>query len=193
MINSLARIRGCLPVATVALLLPQLAQASEGGEDKWGSLLIAGKFFNLAVVIAVLVWVARKPLANFYASRTAAIREQLEEAQTARLEAEAKLAEMQARMGRLDDELKQIRATGEAEGQEDYRRLLSEAEADSAKIVDRARQEIHGMTRAAEIELKGYAADLAVKLAEDRIRGEMTDEDRGRLFATFVTKLGDKG
>ena len=144
----------------------------------------------MRLVIGVLIWVARKPLASFYASRSATIREQLAEAQKARVEAEAKLAEIESRMSRLDDELRAMKEAAETEGQEEFARLAAAAERDAQKVIDRARQEIEGMTRAAEIELKAHAAELAVQLAEERIRQEISPEDRQRLFSRFVTKIG---
>jgi len=49
------------------------------------------------------------------------------------------------------------------------------------------------MTRAARVELKKHAAELTVQLAEEKIRAEITDADRGRLFGRFVRQLGGKG
>jgi F0F1-type ATP synthase membrane subunit b/b' len=46
------------------------------------------------------------------------------------------------------------------------------------------------MTRSAQIELKAHAAALAVRLAEERIRRDITDEDRARLFERFVSRVG---
>lgn len=151
-----------------------------------------GRLFNLALVIGVLIFAARKPLANFFAARTESIRQQLAEAQAARQEAEAKLAEVESRMSRLDEELQAMKATAENEAQEEYARILREAGRDADKIVERARREIEGMTRAAQMELKSHVADLSVRLAEETIRREISDEDKGRIFARFVTRLGDK-
>ena len=142
------------------------------------------------MVVGVLVWVARKPLSNFFANRSQAIKDELAEAQKGRMEAEAKLAEIESKMSRLDDELKEIARTSEKEGQEEYQRLLATAEQDAQKIVERSRQEIEGMTRAAQLELRQHAAELSVHLAEEKIRSEITPADRERLFSRFVTKLG---
>jgi F-type H+-transporting ATPase subunit b len=144
------------------------------------------------LVVGVLVWISRKPLSNFFSSRSQSIREELAEAQKARMEAESKLAEIELRMSRLDDELKEIANTAEKEAQDEYHRLLAAAEGDAQKIVERSKQEIEGMTRAAQMELKQHAAELSIQLAEDKIRSEITDADRERLFARFVTKLGGK-
>ncbi len=179
-----------LLVAGICLLLPLLAFAAEGSEDRWGIWFGAGRFFNLALVAAVLVWAAKKPLASFFENRSQSIREQLEEAQRAREAAEAKLAEIETRMSGLDGEIQALRAEAEKQAQEDQRRILEEAERDAQKVLDRARQEIAGMTRAAQIELKKHAAELAVRLAEESIRRGIDDEDRKRLFAGFITRMG---
>jgi len=172
-------------------VLPEIAFAAEEG-NKWGIWLGIGKFANLILVVAVLVWVARKPLANFFSSRTQGIHEQLAEAQRARKEAETKLAEMESRMSRLDDEIREIKIAAEKEAQEEYRRLLTAAEQDAEKIIERSKQEIEGITRAAQQELKLHVAELSVKLAEEKIRGEITEVDRQRIFSRFVIKLEGK-
>jgi F-type H+-transporting ATPase subunit b len=183
----------CVILIAVYLLLPIAALAAEEGGGEGGALLMIGKIFNVALVIGVLVWIGRKPLAEFFKNRTQSIREQLEEAQQARRDAEARLAEMQHRMRNLDEELKEIRSASEREARAEYERLVAEAERDAEKIVARARQEIDGMTRAGHLELKAHAAELSVRLAEEKIREVITDEDRARLFGQFVRQLGGKG
>jgi F-type H+-transporting ATPase subunit b len=188
------RIRRILTVALsgaiACLAAPGAAWAAEAEGDRWGVFLPLGRLLNLILVIAVLIWVARKPLSSFFASRSQAIRDQLAEAQQARKEAEAKLAEIEARMSSLDDELAGIKAAAEQEAQAEQQRLVAEAERDAQKVVERARREIEGMTRAAQLELRSHAAELAVQLAEQKIRQEMTEDDRSRLFARFVAGLG---
>jgi ATP synthase F0 subunit b len=180
-----------LLLMTGAAAWPGAAHAAEGG-GPWGIWLEVGRVFNLLLVVAVLIWAARKPLSNFFAGRTQAIRDQLAEAQKARAEAEAKVAEMESRMSRLDDEIREIKAAADKEAGEEYQRLLAAAEQDAERIVDRSRQEIEGITRAAQQELKQHVAELSVKMAEERIRGDITDTDRNRIFSRFVTKLGGK-
>jgi F-type H+-transporting ATPase subunit b len=178
-----------LLVLTGVVALPESVFASEEG-NPWGVWFDVGRVFNLLLVVGVLVWVTRKPLASFFANRSQAIREELAEAQRARAEAESRLAEIELRMSRLDEELKEIAHTSEQEGQDEYQRLLLAADQDAKKIVERSKQEIDGMTRAAQLELKQHAAELSVQMAEDRIRTDITPADRERLFTRFVAKLG---
>jgi F-type H+-transporting ATPase subunit b len=173
------------------ILLPEAVLAAEE-LNPWGIWFNVGRVFNLMLVVGVLVWIARKPLSNFFAGRSQSIREELAEAQKARTEAEAKLAEIESRLSRLDDELREIANTAEKGAQDEYQRLLATAEEDAQKIVERSKQEIEGMTRAAQMELKQHAAELSIRLAEERIRSTITDADQERLFSRFITKLGGK-
>jgi F-type H+-transporting ATPase subunit b len=185
------------PFSAASMLLaafaafPATALAAAEGEP-WGIWLSLGRLFNLLLVVGVLIWIARKPLANFFAGRSDSIREQLAEAQRARADAEAKLADVQSRMSRLDDELKEIAGTAEREALDEYNKLLAQAEQDAEKIVERSRQEIEGMTRAAQQELRLHAAELSVRLAEEKIQNEISDADHERLLNRFVSKLGGK-
>ena len=181
--------RAAFVIVALALAFPAAALAAEGGGDRWGVLLTIGRFFNLAVVIGVLVWVGRKPLRGFLADRTETIRKQLAEAQAARKEAEGKLAELESRMSRLDSEVAEIAAVADRDARAEHQRLVAEAERDAEKIVTRARQEIEGLTRTAELELRREAAELAIRLAEERLRTEIRDEDRTRLFARFLESV----
>ncbi len=176
--------------AVVGMTQPGIAWAAEGAGGRSELWLGIGKLANLILVISVLVWVARKPLANFFVARTQTIRDQLAEAQKARQDAEARLAEIEAAMSSLDRELQEIRAAAEKEAHEEYQRLVSAAERDAEKLIDRARREIEGITRAAQIELKAHTSELSVKLAKEKIQREMTEEDRSRLFERFVAKVG---
>src|SRR5207247_9845588 len=129
----------------LCLLVPEVVWGAEAGQQKWGVFLTLGRFFNLAVVVGILMWVARKPLASFLVSRTQSIQEQLSEAQHVRREAEAKLAEVQSGMSRLHNELRALKETAERAGQGTYRRLVAEAARATQKIVGSARREMGGM------------------------------------------------
>ena len=186
---------GMLPVLLVlagCLLGAEPLLAADGSEGGWGIWLFIGRLFNLAVVVGLLVWVARKPLANFYASRSESIREQLAEAQRARAEAEAKLAEIESKMSRLDQELGEMKAAAEKDAELEYKRLVEAADEESRKIVGKAKEEIEGITREAYLDLKAHAAELAVTLAGQKIKGQITEEDRRRLFENFLAGLEDK-
>ncbi len=183
--------KSLLVLATLLAFSGRIFGAEEAG-DRWGSLLEIGRAANLLVVVAVLVYVARKPLAHFLTVRSQTIRDQLAEAQKARVDAEARLNEINARMSGLEEELVEMKTAAEKEAREEYQRLTAAADHEADKILERARLEIDGLTRAAQLELKAHAAELSIQLAQDRIRSEMTEDDQRRLFARFVARVGGR-
>ncbi len=95
-------------------------------------------------------------------------------------------------MANLQDEIQQLRESAHAE-------MTAESDASAAKtehhvqrIHEQSVQEIELMTRAAKDELRKYAAELAIGLAEGRIRFRMNPETQDRLVNGFVHDLHER-
>jgi F-type H+-transporting ATPase subunit b len=85
-----------------------------------------------------------------------------------------------------------MKAAAEKDAELEYKRLVEAADEESRKIVGKAKEEIDGITREAYLDLKAHAAELAVTLAGQKIKGQITEEDRRRLFENFLAGLEDK-
>ena len=64
--------------------------------------------------------------------------------------------------------------------------------AEIAKIQAHAEQEIASAGKAARMELKRYSAELAIDLAEQKIRARMTPETQDALVRGFVRDLSHR-
>ena len=80
-----------------------------------------------------------------------------------------------------------MRAAAEAEAAAEEARIRTAAEEESRRIVEGAQAEIESSARVAQRELKAYAAELAVTLAEQRIQVD-PNTDRG-LVQKFSREL----
>jgi F-type H+-transporting ATPase subunit b len=139
---------------------------------------------NFAVIAGVLFWVGRKSLPGIFRDRTAAIQKAMREAQQASEEARRKLADIEARLMKLDAEIGTIRSAAEKEGAAEEDRIKRAAEEDTRKIVASAEQEIATAAKAARRQLTAFAADLAVGLAQKQIHVDAsTDQALVRGFA----------
>ena len=69
----------------------------------------AFKIFNFAVLVAILVKFAGKPLMNFLRSRSAGVQAKLDETDRLYKEAEALRNEYQARLSKLDGEIEDFK------------------------------------------------------------------------------------
>ena len=150
----------------------------------------AWKFFNLFVFIGLLFYVLRRPLSESLVARREAIRRELTRAQEERTAALAKLEEVRARLAHLDSEVEAIRAQAQREAAEERERIARATEEEMRKLRDHAQREIEGAGKAARQELRRYAAEQSVRLAEEIIRRDMRAEDDARLMGNYVESLG---
>jgi F-type H+-transporting ATPase subunit b len=148
---------------------------------------------NFAIVAGLIAWAAKKNLPAVFHSRTASIQKSLEEARRASEDANQRLAQIESRLGRLDDEITQMRATSEKEAAAEGERIKASAADDARRIVESAEQEIAAAAKAARRELTSYAADLAVTLATKQIRVDAnTDQALVRRFANQLANDSGK-
>lgn len=144
---------------------------------------------NFAILFAGLVWIVKKLLPNGFAPRVAEIRKGIEEARKASAEASARLSEIEGRLARLDAEIAEIRTAAEADFSVEEQRIKAAAEQDAKNVVVSAEQEIAAAARIAQRELKSFVADLAVGLAEKKIKvDDATDQALVRGFAARLGK-----
>jgi F-type H+-transporting ATPase subunit b len=148
---------------------------------------------NFAIVAGLIAWAAQKNLPAVFRRRTASIQKSLEEARRASEDANQRLAQIESRLGRLDDEITQMRATSEKEAAAEEERIKASAADDARRIVESVEQEIAAAAKAARRELTSYAADLAVTLATKQIRVDAsTDQALVRRFANQLANDSGK-
>ena len=146
---------------------------------------------NFVVVAALIFWAGRKYLPGLFRDRTAAIQQAIEEARKASQDAQHRLAEVEARLAKLGEEIAAMKAAGEREVAEEEARIRAAADEDARKIVEGAEQEIAAAAKSARRDLVAYAADLAVSLAQRQIHVDAgTDQ---ALVRNFADRLSDGG
>ena len=125
----------------------------------------------------------------FFAARTESIRKDMDDSLRQREEAEAKAADVDRRLANLEKEIAALRGQGEAEEKVETERMAQQTEAEIAKIQAHAEQEIASAGKAARMALKRYSAELAMGLAEQKVRARMTPETEDALVQGFVRNL----
>jgi F-type H+-transporting ATPase subunit b len=173
------------------LLVTFMALAEAGHGTDWSA--VAAKAVNMAIFLGVLGYVLGRPLAKFFESRSQKIREDLDRAKNERAAAEAKLAEVNARLALLEDERIQIRRAAEAEAEAEAARVTARTDEEVRRIAEAAEREVAGALKSARAELQAFAAAKAVEMAEAQIRSEMTDADRRRIVEKYTDQLQGVG
>src|SRR5437660_4570266 len=108
------------------------------------------------------------------------------EAAKERQAAEERAAEVDRRLANLEAEIASLRAHAQEEAEAETQRLAQHTAAEIARIQARAEQEIVSAGKAARLELKRHAAELAIALADQKIRARMTPETQDALVPRFV-------
>lgn len=148
-------------------------------------------FINFAIVVGALWVPLRKRLPGLFKGRTESIQQRMAEARQTSEEARARLAEVEGRLSRLDAEIAAMRHEADENARAEEKRSRAEAEEERRRIVAAAEQEIASAAAAARRDLKAYAGELAVDLAEKRIKvGPDADQALVREFTSLLGKDG---
>lgn len=158
-----------------AFMIPALFLAGAG-------MAALSKLVNLTIFLALLIWLLKKPAKEFFANRLAEVRATLQQAAKEKELAATKMAELDARLSRLDTEIAEIKAQAQREAIAERERLEAEARRDIEKLRQSSQREIESAKQIAMSELREFAATKAVDLAEQMIRKELKPEDDARLL-----------
>ena len=168
--------------------LPLIAAAAEeshgGGEDytvlKW---VYAGIF------IAGILWAWSKFAIPAFRARGESIRKELDSARKMKAEADARVAEIEAKLKNLSAEVAAFRTEAQrliaAEGE----KILKESADQTSRMQQRTEQEIDTLTKGALASVRAEAAQQAVELARQRIAQGLPAETHRGLIAGFLKDL----
>ena len=153
-----------------------------------------GILFDFGILTVLIVVALKKNLPSMFRTRTQTIQRGIAEARKASEEANQRLADIEARLAKLDSEIGALRAAAEKEAAAEEHRVQQAAEEDVRRVVEVAEVEVAAAAKAARRELKAYTADLAVTLAQKRIQIDAaTDQELVRSFVSELATAGGDG
>ena len=162
------------------------------GEHKSGGpaeVSVWWKWANFAILAGGLGYMIAKNAPAYFATRNEEIRKGLEEGAELQREANARTAAMEARLKNLESEIADLRAKAKAEIANEGERVQAETSAAVAKIQAHAENEIASAAKNERAVLKTYAADLALKMAEEKLRGQLNSQADAGLIQGFLKGL----
>jgi F-type H+-transporting ATPase subunit b len=148
---------------------------------------------NLLLLLAVLIYFARKPVLSYLAGRRDGIARNLESSAQLLAEAERRLAEWNAKAARLDRDVVAIREATRRAAEAERARILADARVTAERIRRAADTVVERELQLARAELRREAADLAVELAARILSEQVTDSDRKRLIDEFIGSVEQRG
>ena len=163
------------------------SEATKSEEPEGPSVLWA--WANFIILAGGLGYLIKKHAGPWFASRSVAIRRGLAEAEEIRTKAEERAAEVDRKLASLQSEIEALRTNAHREQAAEAERIRQQSAADLERLREHAASEIVAAGKAARLELKRYSAELAIGLAEEKIRRQMTPEVQGALIEGFARDL----
>jgi F-type H+-transporting ATPase subunit b len=169
---------------------PAQGEAAHGGGEHGESLFsFVSRILNFLILAGGLWYLLRLPFGRYLGARAEEIKGGLTSAAALRAQASARLSDIETRVRALPAEIDALKKRGSEEIVAEEARIRQVVDAERQRLVDNARREIDLQLQSARRDLTHHAADLAVDLAEQRIRTQITGEDQRRLIDRYVTQM----
>lgn len=150
---------------------------------------VALQAINFAIYIALLVYLLRKPIANFFKTREQIYKQAVMRGESARRDAEKKKREVQQRLSELESTADDSIANARAEAAALMLQIQQEAQTMSDRLRDEANRtadlEIERARGLLREEMLNQAMSQSRKMLEDK----MAEPDQKRLQTEFVDKI----
>lgn len=173
-----------------AILAAGSAQAASGSEPS-GFTEFLYQLLNLVILLAVIIYFARKPVLEYFEGRRSQIKSDLETAATLLTEAEERNEEIQRKLSELQAEVDELQSQARARSEEESKRILAEAQRSAERIQSDASAAIDQELLRAQRELRSEAAGLAIDMAAEILSQQVGDADRARLLDEFISRVED--
>jgi len=147
------------------------------------------KTANFLILAAGLGYLLVRVGGNYLRARTEQIQTEIAEARRMRQEAQARAAEMERRLARIEADIEELRQQARRQLAEEHQRIQRETEESIARLQQGAEFEIQTALRKARKELQAYAAELALRVAQQKVRSRLDPPAHRGLVEALIRDL----
>jgi len=177
-------------VAVAAAALAAAPAVAGGGHDGSFEFKIHGFYIiNFVVFVGLIAWFGRKPLRAALDKRYADVAKEIEAAQAARAQAEARLSEYKAKVAELAAENERLLADVRAGTDAEVARILADARAEVDRTARDAELRLDQESKKLRDQLHAEAARLAVAVADRLVRQQLDAAAQARLVDAALADL----
>ena len=147
------------------------------------------RVMNFSVLFIALFLLLKKPVSNALNARITGIREQLDDLEAQKAEAEKQLSAYNERLSMLDKEAEELIQQYVKQGEEAKARILEAAESTAEKLEEQAKRHIAHEFEQAKEQLQEEIMQKALVKAEEIIKAKINDDDQDRLVDEYLEKV----
>jgi F-type H+-transporting ATPase subunit b len=157
----------------------------ETNELVWGGL-------SFAVLLGLMWKFGLPPVRKMLKDREDRIRDDLERAEQAKVEAEGVLEDYRRQLAEARTEASQIIEASREQAEEVRRELITKAESDAAEVRQRAAEDARLASDRAMTELRASVADLSIELAEKVVEHNLDHDTQIQLIESYINQVGSR-
>ncbi len=171
------------------LISPAFASGSEGGHSpSWSDWL--WRIINFGILV-VLLWILVKKfnLKEILNRRSEDVQKAIRNAEESKETARKGLEEIRLRLSQKDKEIETIIDIARLDGEKEKVSLIQEGERIGEGIIRQTRENIEQELRKARESLREEAVNLALELAEGKIKENLKKEDQEKILIEYLRKM----
>ena len=150
----------------------------------------AWKFINLAIFVAIMVYLLKKPLSAAFKAKREKIRAELIKAEEERQAALAELTAAEARLARLDSESQEVIEKARLEAEAEKARIAAEAAEEAERLRRQTESEIARKNQQVRADLRRFSAEESIRLAEARLKSQINAQNDAQLVKAGIEAIG---
>jgi F-type H+-transporting ATPase subunit b len=185
----------CMSFSVLILLMAPAVVFAATGDGHADSGVILKDFlyrcFNFILMVGLLAYFVTKPVRKGLKARRDEIEKTLADAQAAKEAAEGKHREYSTKLAKATEEIATLTEAIRRDGELEREKILAAAKQMAVKIEKEADNKAISVVAKARIELREEAARLAVELAEDMLKKQVSADDQKRLVDEYMQKVGE--
>lgn len=180
-----------LAVACIFLAMPCMA-AEGGGMDRatWD---LAMRIINFGILVFVIYKYGKDPLIKFLASKRASVELSLEDLEKEKQNLSWQQEEQDRLFAAIDDKMASIRDYYRRLGEDEKERIMERAKIHRDQMLEDARLRAERELEKARGVFRAEVVDMALHLAEQRIRQNITVADDRLLVEDYMRQLVSMG
>ncbi|MEE3122420.1 MAG: ATP synthase F0 subunit B [SAR324 cluster bacterium] len=174
-------------ILSPGIFVQSLLAAEEGASAS--PLDFVWKVVNLLILIGIIYWFARKPVSSALRNSAENARNQLEESRRMEEKSMAQMKQMREKLTGLEKETKAMVEKAKQEASAEKERIIEEGKKEIERMREQARFSIEQEYRKAEYRLRQWLAAESVKLAEEKLKQEMSGTRQNKLVKEYLDQL----
>jgi F-type H+-transporting ATPase subunit b len=145
---------------------------------------------NFIALMIILVKFGAKPIGSSLAARRNKIKDEIEDLEVKRDDAEASYNDFQAKLATVESEIDKVVERAIAQAEVEKTKILEKAEQGAADLMRSAEMAVTNEVTEARRTLKNEVAEQAAILAEELIVKNLTADDQVKIIDNYLDKVG---